>query len=147
MASLNKVLLIGNLTKNPELRHTPSGMAVVDLRLAANRKFKTASGENRDEACFVNVTVWGRQAETCAQYLQKGSPILVEGRLKYDEWEKDGQKQSRLSIVAERTQFMGGPKQRAEVGSAPGVEETQSPPPDAGEPPEAAQGNDDNLPF
>jgi single-strand DNA-binding protein len=149
MASLNKVLLIGNLTRDPELRRTPSGAAVADLRLAVNRKYKTAEGESRDETCYVNVTVWNRQAETCAEYLSKGSPILAEGRLKFDEWEKEGQKQSRLSVVAERVQFLSGPK-KSEGGDAPGY-----PPagPAAGPAPapepqgSASSGDDDNLPF
>ena len=141
MASLNKVLLIGNLTKDPELRHTPSGAAVADLRLAVNRKFKSGTGESRDETCFLGVTVWARQAETCAEYLSKGSPILVEGRLKYDEWEKDGQKHSRISVVGERVQFMGSPKQRQDTGGAP------SGPPVEERPPPGASGDDDDLPF
>lgn len=108
MASLNKVLLIGNLTRDPEVRYLPSGAAVGDLRLAVNRKYKTQQGEDKEEVCYVNVSVWGRQAETCGQYLSKGRPVLIEGRLRFEEWEKDGQKQNRLSVTAERVQFMGG---------------------------------------
>jgi single-strand DNA-binding protein len=81
MASLNKVFLIGNLTRAPELRYTPSGMAVADLRLAVNRRYQTQSGEKREDTCFLNVVVWGKQAESCSEYLDKGSPIMVEGRL------------------------------------------------------------------
>ena len=81
MASLNKVFLIGNLTKPPELRYTPSGTAVADLRLAVNRNYTTQGGEKREETCFLTVVVWGKQAESCGEYLDKGSPILVEGRL------------------------------------------------------------------
>ena len=152
MASLNKVLLIGNLTKDPELRKTPGGMAVSDLRLAVNRRFKTATGENRDETCFLNVTVWGRQAETCAEYLNKGSPVLVEGRLKYDEWEREGQKQSRVSVVAERVQFLGSPRGKNAPADAPDMDVGQVPPPANEEPPAAgptvaAEGDDDDLPF
>jgi single-strand DNA-binding protein len=110
MASFNKVILIGNLTRDPEVRYTPSGTAVGDLRMAINRRFRTGDGQEREETCFVGVTVWGRQAETCGEYLKKGSPALVEGRLKYDEWEKEGQKFSRLSVVAERVQFLGSPR-------------------------------------
>lgn len=151
MASLNKVFLIGNLTKDPELRKTPGGMAVSDLRLAVNRRFKTATGESKDETCFLNVTVWGRQAETCAEYLNKGSPVLIEGRLKYDEWEREGQKQSRVSVVAERVQFMGAPRGRSAPADAPDADAGQVPPP-RDEPPAggsgpAAEGDNDDLPF
>ena len=93
MASLNKVLLIGNLTRPPELRYTPSGTAVADLRLAVNRNYTTQGGEKREEACFLTVVVWGKQAESCGEYLDKGSQIFVEGRLQTRDWEgKDGQK-------------------------------------------------------
>lgn len=121
MASLNKVLLIGRLTRDPEKRATPSGMAVAELGLAVNRRYKANNGEDREEVCYVNVTVWGKQAETCAEYLRKGSPIFVEGRLKLDEWEKDGQKRSKLGVVAERVQFLdsGSRKSRGEYGDAP----------------------------
>ena len=102
MASLNKVFLMGNLTRDPEVRYTPSGAAVGDLGLAVSRRFKSSDGENREETCFVNITVWGRQAETCAEYLKKGRPVMVEGRLRYEEWEKDGKKNSKIVVVAER---------------------------------------------
>jgi single-strand DNA-binding protein len=111
MASLNKVFLIGNLTRAPELRYTPSGMAVADLRLAVNRRYQTQSGEKREDTCFLNVVVWGKQAESCSEYLDKGSPIMVEGRLQTRDWEtKDGQKRNVVEVVAERVQFMGRPK-------------------------------------
>jgi len=106
MTDLNKVFIAGNLTRDPEVRHTPSGMAVADLRMAINRKYRDKNGKDVEEVVYVSATVWGRQAETSAQYLTKGSPVLVEGRLKLDEWEKDGQKQSRLGVVAERVQFL-----------------------------------------
>jgi len=107
-ASLNKVFLIGNLTKQPELRYTPSGTAVADLRLAVNRNYTTQGGEKREEVCFLTVVVWGKQAESCGEYLDKGSPILVEGRLQTREWEaKDGGKRTVIEVVAERVQFMG----------------------------------------
>ncbi len=110
MADLNKVFLMGNLTKEPEIRYTPNGKAVGDMRMAVNRRFKTAEGQAKDETCFIQVVVWGRQAETCGEYLRKGSQVLVEGRLQYDEWEKDNQKFSRLRVVADRVQFMGSPR-------------------------------------
>lgn len=106
MASLNKVIIIGNLTRDPEKRVTPSGMAVVELRLAVNRRYKSNTGEERDEVCYLDVTVWGRTGEACAEYLRKGSSVLVEGRLKMDQWEKDGQKRSKISVVAEVVQFL-----------------------------------------
>ncbi|MGA1193777.1 MAG: single-stranded DNA-binding protein [Kiritimatiellia bacterium] len=106
MTDLNKVFLAGNLTRDPEVRHIPSGSAVCDLRLAINRRFRDQNDKDREEVVYVSVTVWGRQAENCGQYLSKGSPVLVEGRLKLDEWEKEGQKQSRLGVVGERVQFL-----------------------------------------
>jgi single-strand DNA-binding protein len=151
MASLNRVFLMGNLTRDPEVRYLPSGRAVADMRLAVSRKFRTAAGEEKDETCFVSVVVWGKQAETCGQYLSKGSPAFVEGRLQYEEWEKDGQKNNRLRVVADRVQFMGSPR-RAEYGDAAEGGPAQAPAriPPAGEeaadvPPEA--GDADNLPF
>ncbi len=108
MASLNKVFLIGNLTKPPELRYTPSGTAVADIRLAVNRNYTTQGGEKREDTCFLTIVVWGKQAESCGEYLDKGSPILVEGRLQTREWEaKDGGKRTVIEVVAERVQFMG----------------------------------------
>src|SRR3977135_2568691 len=117
-ASLNKVFLMGNLTRPPELRYTPSGTAVADLRVAVNRNYTTQSGEKRDEVCFLTVVVWGKQAESCGEYLDKGSPIMVEGRLQTRDWEtKDGQKRSVVEVVAERVQFMGRSKSAAASGT------------------------------
>ena len=111
MANLNKVLLIGNLTRPPELRYTPGGTAVADIRLAVNRNYTTQGGEKRDEVCFLTIVVWGKQAESCGEYLDKGSQIFVEGRLQTRDWEgKDGQKRSVTEVVAERVQFMGRTK-------------------------------------
>lgn len=119
MASLNKVLLIGNLTRPPELRYTPSGTAVADLRLAVNRAYTTQGGERREDTCFLTVVVWGKQAESCGEYLDKGSPILIEGRLQTRDWEtKDGQKRNVVEVVAERVQFMGRGKQAAGAPAA-----------------------------
>lgn len=108
MASLNKVLLMGNLTRNPEIRYTPGGSAVCEFGMAMNRRFVQANGQEKDETCFVDITVWGKQAESSSRYLQKGSSVFVEGRLVYDQWvEKDtGNKRSRLRIYAERVQFL-----------------------------------------
>ena len=123
MASLNKVFLIGNLTRAPELRYTPSGMAVADLRLAVNRRYQTQSGEKREDTCFLSVVVWGKQAESCSEYLDKGSPIMVEGRLQTRDWEtKDGQKRNVVEVVAERVQFMGRPKTAGAPTAAEAVE-------------------------
>jgi single-strand DNA-binding protein len=106
MPNLNKVFLIGNLTKDPEIRYTPSGKAVGDLRMAVSRRFTTPDGQTRDETCFVSVVVWGRSAELSGERLTKGMPVLVEGRLQYEEWEKEGQKHNRLRVVSERIQFL-----------------------------------------
>lgn len=111
-ASVNRVLLLGNLTRDPEVRYLPTGQANATLRMATTRRFKTQKGEDKEETCFVDVVVWGKQAEVCGQYLSKGSPLFVEGRLQYDEWEKDGQKRNCLRIVAEHTQFVGSPSRR-----------------------------------
>jgi len=153
MATLNKVMLIGNLTRDPEVRYTPSGSAVSDIRLAVSRKYKTANGQEKEETCFVSVTVWGRQAETAGEYLRKGSPVFVEGRLKLDEWEKDGQKQSRLGVVAERVQFLSSPR-RGEVGDAPpaGERRAKAAPAEAPRdgddaPPAEEAGGGEDLPF
>lgn len=109
MASYNKVLLMGNLTRDVELKHIASGQAVAQLGLAVNRRFKTKDGEEREEVTFVDCEAWGRQAEVIHQYFSKGKPIFVEGRLKLDSWEdKEGKKQSKLRVVIEEFQFVGG---------------------------------------
>ena len=110
MAQLNKVYLMGNLTRDPELRRLPSGSAVVELGLALNRSYTGKDGERRDEVTYVDVTVWDRQAETCAEYLKKGRPVHVEGYLKMDSWDDKttGEKRSKLKIQADRVQFLGG---------------------------------------
>ncbi len=107
MASINKVLLIGNLTKDPELRYTPHGTAVANIRIAVNRKFKDRSGELKEDTCFVTVTAWDKQAEICNQYLKKGRQIFVEGILQSRSWDApDGQKRSTIDVRAERIQFL-----------------------------------------
>ncbi|OGX38547.1 MAG: hypothetical protein A3G91_02950 [Omnitrophica WOR_2 bacterium RIFCSPLOWO2_12_FULL_50_9] len=108
MANLNKVFLIGNLTRDPELRYTPGGTAVANLGIAVNRRFKDSSGELKEEVCFLTVTVWDKQAEACCQYLHKGRPVFVEGVLQSRFWEtSDGQKRSAIDVRAERVQFLG----------------------------------------
>jgi single-strand DNA-binding protein len=153
MASLNRVFLMGNLTKDVELRYTPSGMAVTDLRLAVNERVKDGDSWT-EKAIFLDVTVWGRQAETCDQYLAKGSPVMVEGRLQMDEWtdKQDGGKRSRLKVVANRVQFMGSPRDEDGRSSRPEPRRDAPPAMDDAPPPDSGGGedglqDDDNLPF
>lgn len=108
MASFNRVILMGNITRDIELKYIQSGTAVTELGLAVNDRRKTATGEWVDETTFVDVTLWGRTAEVASEYLGKGSPILIEGRLKLDTWETDGQKRSKLRVVGEKMQMLGG---------------------------------------
>ena len=118
MANFNKVILAGNLTRDPELRYTPKGTAIARIGIAINRTWKDESGQNKEEVTFVDVDAWGRQAEVISQYLKKGRPILMEGRLKLDQWEDKNthQKQSKLRVVLENFQFLDSG--RAD-GSAP----------------------------
>tara|TARA_X000000950_G_scaffold284034_1_gene386279 strand:- start:5198 stop:5599 length:402 start_codon:yes stop_codon:yes gene_type:complete len=133
---------MGNLTRNPELRYTPSGSAVADLGLAVNESFKNKSGETVEQTCFVDVVVWGRQAETASEYLQKGSPVFVEGRLQFDQWEsQQGEKRSKLRVRAERVQFLSsgggaGGASSGSTGQTPDVPPPSVPPP-----------ADDDVPF
>jgi len=160
MADFNRVILLGNLTKDPEKRQAPSGDSVADLRLAVSRRFRGRDGEQREETCFVDVAAWGKQADACERYLGKGSQVLVEGRLKLDTWERDGQKHSRLSVVALRVQFLGsprnaeyqdGPQGRAAEPQRPAAEDAEdagdAPPPAGDLPASSPSGDDDNLPF
>ena len=122
MASLNRVLLIGNLTRDPELRYIPSGTAVAKFGLAVNREWTDkGSGEKKEAVCFVDITAWGRLGEICNQYLTKGRPVFVEGRLEFSSWEtKEGDKRNKLEVVAETVQFLGGRKDGAEGGGGGG---------------------------
>jgi single-strand DNA-binding protein len=109
-ASLNKVLLMGNLTRDPEVKYTPKGTAVGDLAIAINDSYKAQDGTIKETVTYVDIEVWGRQAETCKQYLTKGRPIFVEGQLRLDQWETpQGDKKSRLKVRADRVQFLGSP--------------------------------------
>ena len=108
MASYNRVILVGNLTRDPELKYIPSGMAVAEIGLAVNDRRKTANGEWVEETTFVDVTLWARTAEVASEYLSKGSSVLIEGRLKLDTWEKEGKKFSKLRVVGEKMQMLGG---------------------------------------
>ncbi len=123
MASLNKVLLIGNLTRDPELRYIPSGSAVTSFTLAMNRVYKLQTGEKKEEVSFVRVVVWGRMAEVCNDYLKKGNPVFVEGRLQSRSWDgPDGQKRNALEVIAANVQFLkqgtAREKEPADLGAA-----------------------------
>ena len=120
MASFNKVMLMGNLTRDPELRYTSNGSAVTSFGLAVNRKFKQGD-EWKDDVCFVDITVWGKQGENCAEYLSKGRPAFIEGFLKFSTWETDGQKRNKLEVVASTVQFLGSPGGAGGAGGAGGT--------------------------
>jgi single-strand DNA-binding protein len=122
MASFNKVVLVGNLTRDPELRYTPKGTAIAKIGLAVNRVWTNEAGEKKEEVTFVDVDVFGRTAENVGQYMRKGRPILIEGRLKLDQWDdkQTGQKKSRLGVVAETVQFLGSAQGGGEGGSGGG---------------------------
>lgn len=142
MSTLNRVFLMGNLTRDPEVRYTPSGTAVGDLGLAVNETYKNKAGESVESTVFVDVEVWSRQAETCAEYLYKGSPVFVEGRLKLDQWEnQQGEKRSKLRVRADRVQFLGAPK-RDQAGQGP---QGNSDSPADAKP--ATPADDEDIPF
>jgi single-strand DNA-binding protein len=154
MANFNKVILAGNLTRDPELRYTPKGTAVAKLGLALNRTWKTESGESKEEVCFVDVDAFGRQAEVIAQYMRKGRPLLVEGRLKLDTWEDKNtkQKHSKLHVVLESFSFIdskGG--DGGGGGSAEAPRRSAPPAGAAGRAPESPAGDippeEDDVPF
>jgi single-strand DNA-binding protein len=132
MASYNRVVLLGNVTRDPELRYVPSGMAVTDLGLAVNDRRKNANGEWVEETTFVDITLWGRTAEVACEYLSKGSPAFIEGRLKLDTWEKEGKKNSKLKVVGEKLQLIGqkggggGHRGGGGVQSAPAHDESEA---------------------
>jgi len=144
MANLNKVLLLGNVTRDPEVRYTPKGSAVCDLGVAVNRAYTTDSGEKREEVTFVDVTLWGRTAEVASEYLKKGRPVFVEGRLQMDTWDdkQTGQKRTRLRVVAENMQLLGGRSSGAT--EAAGETRPTSPPPKKSAPSEP---DEDEIPF
>jgi single-strand DNA-binding protein len=130
MASYNRVILVGNLTRDPEVRYIQTGTAVCDLGLAVNDRRKNANGEWVEETTFVDVTLWARTAEVAGEYLNKGSPVLIEGRLKFDTWEgTDGQKRSKLRVVGERMQMLGarGGGPPGEAGQRGGARHEPSP--------------------
>lgn len=122
-ASFNKVLLMGNLTRDPELRYVPSGQAVATFTVAVNRVYNSPSGEKKEEVSFVRVVVWARMAENCNEYLKKGSPVFVEGRLQSRSWDApDGTKRSTMEVVAQSVQFLRSGSGRAEQDASAGME-------------------------
>jgi single-strand DNA-binding protein len=146
MASFNRVILMGNLTRDPELRYIPNGTAVTEFGLAVNdRRKNNQTGEWIEDTQFIEITMWARQAEIAAEYLSKGSPVFIEGRLKYDSWEKEGQKHSKLRVVGERMQFIGG---RGEGGGSAKQTE-QQPVESTATAPQVAAGppSESDLPF
>jgi single-strand DNA-binding protein len=164
MASLNKVFLIGNLTRDPELRVTPKGTAICQFGIAVNRQFKDDSGATRDETTFVDIEAWGKQGELVAKYLAKGRLAMVEGRLKLDQWEDktSGQKRSKMKVVLENVQFLdkgsgagsggaGAGAGGAAAAPADGIDQTtperHAPPPRANPKPAAQENLDEDVPF
>jgi single-strand DNA-binding protein len=151
MASFNKVIVAGNLTRDPELRYTPKGSAVAKIGLAVNRTWKNEAGESKEEVTFIDIEAWGRQAEVIAQYMRKGRPLLVEGRLKLDTWEDKNthQKQSKLKVILETFSFIdskgtdAGPS--APAGEAPRRPSAPPAPPSSSSEPSGAE--DDDVPF
>ena len=162
MASFNKVLLMGNLTRDPELRYVPSGTAVATFTVAVNRVYTSQAGEKKEEVSFIRIVVWGRRAEVCGEYLSKGSPVFVEGRLQSRSWEgQDGQKRSTMEVIADNVQFLrGGGEKTSNVSpkadAAPqdvatiNLNEEFGPIPDSGEGSKSGSskpGNTDEPPF
>jgi single-strand DNA-binding protein len=143
MASLNKVLLMGNLTRDPQLSYLPSQTAVIEFGMAISRKFKKQDGSWAEDTCFVDCQMFGKRAETIQKYFKKGEPIFVEGRLKFDSWQaQDGTKKSKLRVFVENFEFVGRGGQKAAGGAAPNGGDV--PPADI-EPPFG--GGDDDIPF
>ncbi len=148
MASVNKVILIGNVTRDPEVKFTPKGTAVTDLGLAINRTYTAENNEKREETTFVDVELWGRTAEVAGEYAKKGRQIYIEGRLKLDSWEdkQSGQKRSRLRVVGETLQFLGnragGSEGESEPRTSTRPQRPSSPPPSRPE-----DSGDDDIPF
>lgn len=155
MASFNRVILVGNLTRDPELRYIPSGTAVTEIGLAVNDRRKAANGEWVEDTTFVDITLWGRTAEIATEYLSKGSSVLIEGRLKFDTWQdKDGQKRSKLRVIGERMQMLGtkgqgGGKPAARAPAGYDESEYGSPADSYSEPSGAPSGMppEDDIPF
>jgi single-strand DNA-binding protein len=156
MASVNKVILIGNVTRKPEAKYTPKGTAVTELGLAVNRFIPASEGgEKREETTFIDVTLWGRQAEIACEYLDKGRPVYIEGRLQLDSWDdkETGKKRSKLRVVGETVQFLGGGRDGGGGGGSRGGESYEDAPPSrpqrssAPSRPAPSEPEDDDIPF
>ena len=155
MASVNKVILVGNCTRDPEIRYTPKGTAVTDLGLAMNRHYSSDGGEKREETTFVDVTLWGRQAEIAGEYLKKGRPVYIEGRLQMDSWEdkNSGQKRSKLKVVGEQMQLLGSRDGGGDGGGGGYQQGRESAPSQGSQEPagndgaQFSSGEDDDIPF
>ena len=156
MANLNKVMLIGNLTRDPELRYTPSGKAVADISLAINRVWSNEQGQKQEETIFVDVTLWGRQAELAQQYLTKGRGVYIEGRLQMDTWDdkETGKKRSRLKVVGDNLQFLPDGRGGSPQGGNAGPQRSSSAPQRSSAPPQGASAaphdefqEEDDIPF
>jgi single-strand DNA-binding protein len=158
MANLNKVFLMGNLTRDPELRYTQGGTAIAKFGMATNRKWTSPEGEKKEDVCFVDLTAFGRSAEVICEYCHKGNPLFVEGRLQYSTWQsQEGQKRNKLEVVVEGFQFLGGrpsegrgaPEAEKAAEGAPPAGEPEAPPPQ--KPANPGQGpakkKDDDIPF
>ncbi len=156
MASFNKVILVGNLTRDPEVRYTPKGSAVCDLGLAVNRQYSLENGEKREEVTFVDVVLWARLAEIAGEYLKKGRPVLIEGRLQLDSWDdkQSGQKRTKLRVVGETMQLLGsrqssGGESEESMGGGGSSERASSRPRSSAPPPRPppSEPDDDEIPF
>lgn len=147
-ANFNKVILLGNLTRDPELRVTPGGLSICKLGLAVNRTYKS-QGEQREETTFVDIDVFGQQAEVISKYMSKGRPILIEGRLRLDEWEdkNSGQKRSKLGVVCENFQFVGGRGDDSGGGGGGGYDQSSPPRRTQSQPAPAEDDGDEDVPF
>ena len=145
-ANINRVVLVGNLTRDPELRHTPGGTPVCNLGIAVNSRRKDESGNWVDKPNFFRISVFGNQAESCAQYLSKGRPVAIDGRLDWRQWEQDGVKREAVEIVAESVQFLGS-RDGGEAGGSSGGGGNQFVPAGAGESADFPAATDDDIPF
>lgn len=149
MASLNKVMLLGNLTRDPELRHTPKGFAVADLGLAVNRRVSDGEGAWKDETTFIDVTVWGNSAENAQKYLSKGRGVFIEGRLQMDSWDDKttGQKRTKLKVVADNLQFLPDGKGGARSSQQSNNDSSSSSPQGGSAAPADDFAEEDDIPF
>src|SRR6476619_7495807 len=149
MASFNKVILLGNLTRDPEVRYTPKGSAVADLGIAVKRQYTLENGEKREEVTFVDVVLWARTAEIAGEYLKKGRPVLIEGRLQLDTWDdkQSGQKRSKLKVVGEGLQLIGSRPSGGGGGTGDEMEGSGAVRANRTAPPKSPAPDDDEIPF